>query len=526
MTQNAIEIKKQLMDRISKFHNDPYGFVMFAYPWGEKGTPLADENGPDPWQEKILKDISHGLQNGWIENEGQKIDCSTGIYIAVRSGHGIGKTTLMTWLDHWFSSTHPNPQCITTANTKEQLTSKTWREMSKWHKLLINQHWFKWTATRFICLSEPSTWFSSAIPWSVHNPEAFAGAHEKYVMVKFDEGSTIIDAIWETTEGAMTDSKGIKIWIVFGNPTRNTGRFTECFKKFRHRWVTYEIDSRLSSRTDKNKIAQWIEDYGEDSDFVRVRVKGQEPRAGVMQFIPNDIVEAAKDRVVHISDYINRPKILAVDIARFGDDQTVLIKRQGTAAYGLKKYRNLSTQQVAGIIAQEIQNYEPDATFLDMGSTGAAVFEILIGWGYDVTGVWFSAAADDQKIYFNKRVEMWGKLRDWIRDGGCIPDDNELRDDLIGPEYGFSSTEQFQLEKKEDMKSRGIASPDCGDALALTFAYPVASKSDGFSHKRKSGSTVKDYDLFTGKPKAQRERTKKDYDIFGVTDDSCTRQAA
>ncbi len=514
MSQAAPDTELQLQEEISEFHDDPHGFVVFSYPWGESGGPLADETGPDKWQERILRDIGHGLKYGWIENNGRRVDCSTGIRIAVRSGHGIGKSALMAMLDQWFTSTHPNPQIVTTANTKEQLTSKTWREMAKWHKMLINKHWFKWTATRFICLADPQTWFSSAIPQSEHNPEAFAGTHERYVMIKYDEASAIPDSIWETTEGAMTDSKGIKIWIVFGNPTMNTGRFAECFKKFRDFWATYEIDSRDSNRTDKALIKKWIKMYGDDSDFVRVRVKGQEPRAGVMQFIPNDTVEAAKGKVIHISSYIDRPKILGVDCARHGDDQFVFITRQGVASYRLRKFRGLNTQSLAGRIAEEIQTYDYDAVFIDMGNIGAAVYDLLDEWGYNITGVWFGSNADSPDIYSNKRVEMWGKCRDWLADGGAIPDDNELRDDLVGPMYGFTSKEQYQLERKVDMKSRGVASPDCGDALCITFAYPVAKKSDKLSRAKRSGQAKVDYNLFN-KAGKKATKAKTDYKMLG-----------
>jgi hypothetical protein len=472
----AIDLEKKLQEDIERFTNDPYGFVMYAYPWGEPGTILANETGPDEWQEKVLKDLGHALTHGWVLNDGIKIDCASGIFVAVSSGHGIGKSALMAWLDDWWMSTRPNPQLVTTANTMEQLSSKTWREKAKWHKLLINKHWFKWTATRYFCMASPETWFSAALPWSEKRPEAFAGTHEKYVMLKFDEASAIPPIIWENAEGGMTEADGQKIWVVFGNPTQNTGRFHQCFHKDRSRWIKYTVDSRNSKRTDKELIQRWAELYGDDSDFFRIRVKGTFPRSGSKQFIGNDLVEAAKGKVIHPSQYITRAKILGVDTARYGDDQTVSIKRQGLASYGLKKHRGLNTQTAAGLIAQEIQEWKPDGVMLDMGNTGAAVYDILTEWGYEITPVWFGSESDDKTVYYNKRVEMWGRMRDWLKTGGCIPADNELCDDLIGPEYGFTGKEQYQLEAKEDMKSRGLSSPDCGDALALTFAYPVEKR--------------------------------------------------
>ena len=129
-------------------------------------------------------------------------------------------------------STRPHPQIVVTANTREQLLKKTFRELSVWHKLLINTGWFTWTATKFYHNDHPETWFAAAVPWSAERPESFAGTHAEHVMLLFDEASGIHDVIWEVAEGAMTTAGAA--WLVFGNPTRNTGRFRECFGKFAH----------------------------------------------------------------------------------------------------------------------------------------------------------------------------------------------------------------------------------------------------------------------------------------------------
>lgn len=515
------DVEKQIKKDISGMAESPAKFVHYAYPWQKKNTILEDETGPDKWQSQILKDIGHAIRHGFVYNNGEKKLCSNGkIWIAVRSGHGIGKSTLMAWLDQWFLSTHPSPQCITTANTETQLLHKTWREMSKWHDLMINKKWFDWTATRFICKAKPETWYSQAVSWSKSNPQAFAGTHEKYVMMKFDEASEIDDTIWEVTEGAMTDSKGLKIWIVFGNPTQNTGRFYECFNKQRSRWLTYEVDARDSNRTDKKLIQEQIDLYGEDSDFVRVRIKGQEPRSGSNQMIPTATVEKAKGRIITIDRYIHAPKILGVDIARFGKDRTVIVKRQGFACYGLQKFRGLDGPTVAGIVAQEINKWNPDAVFLDMGSYGAIVWDILVNsWNHKiVTGVNFSAAADDPKMYFNKRTEMVARVKEWLEAGGCVPDDNELRDDMTAPQYKYrlgSGKEQIQLESSEDMHARGCASPDCLMALGLTFAYEVDMKIREKANKRASVA-ITDYNVLDfGNQRQMKQQAVTDYDMFG-----------
>jgi hypothetical protein len=449
----------KLSDALGEFFADPLGFVYFSFDWG-KGL-LKEYAGPDKWQADIMNDLAAG-----------SLTPQQAIQIAVASGHGIGKTALIAWIILWFISTRVNPQIVCTANTKTQLETKTWRELAKWHNLLkYDEHkgMFDWTATKFYFNEMPATWCANAIPWSKEKSEAFAGTHEENVLVLFDEASLIDDVIWEVTEGAMTTPGAM--WIAFGNPTRNTGRFRECFGKFRHRWITRQIDSRTAAMTNKTQIDQWIQDYGEDSDFVRVRVKGQFPRASSMQFIPVDLVDAAMSRSYHPIDYDYAPKIIGLDIARFGDDQTVIQKRQGLVAWPAEKFRELDNMTVVGLMAQRIKDFKPDAVFIDQGA-GTGVIDRLRQLGYDIIEVPFGSSSSSKK-YFNKRCEMWGLMKDWLIQGGSLHPDDDMRNDLIGPEYGFSSSDAIQLERKEDMKKRGLASPDCGDALALTFAHPV-----------------------------------------------------
>ncbi|MFH1090476.1 MAG: terminase, partial [Pseudomonadota bacterium] len=155
----------------------------------------------------------------------------------------------------------------------------------------------------------------------------------------------------------------------------------------RHRWITRQIDSRTAKMADKAQIERWIEDYGEDSDFVRVRVKGEFPRAASNQFIPSDLVEAAAGKSLSPEVYRRAPGVLGVDVARFGDDQTVLIRRQGLAAFGLRKFRGLDTMAVAGIVAQEIVSWRPDAVFVDAVGLGAGVVDRLRQLGHAVIAV-------------------------------------------------------------------------------------------------------------------------------------------
>jgi hypothetical protein len=450
--------EQQLQEVIASMVYDPLKFVKFAFPWGEPGV-LKEHTGPDTWQTEILTQLGQQLRG---ESEGA-------VRFATASGHGIGKSALVAWVILWFISTRPHPQIRVTANTREQLLKTTFRELAVWHKRAINQHWFTWTATKFYNNDHPETWFANAIPWSEHNTEAFAGLHAEHVLVLFDEASGIDDVIWEVTEGAMT-TKGAA-WMAFGNPTKNSGRFRECFGKYQHRWTTRRVDSRTAKMTNKEQINQWIEDYGEDSDFARVRVKGEFPRAGSTQFIGSDLVERAMVNVVP-EDPLGT-KILSVDVARFGDDQTILLQRQGSRVFPLRKFRGMDTMQTAAMVAETIDDWQPDCTFVDGAGLGAGVVDRLRSLNYRVVDVQAGSSPDDKEKYANKRAEMWGRMREWLKGDVALPNDDGLKSSLTGLEYGYNNKMAIQLEKKEDMKKRGLASPDEADALAYGFAEPV-----------------------------------------------------
>ncbi len=458
------DYESELIQDIAGFYYDPLGFVRYVFPWGE--GELKGETGPDDWQAEQLSAIGRHFRE----------TPEAALQEAIASGHGIGKSAEVSWVILWAMSTRPHLAGWCTANTQSQLTKKTWRELAVWHRRALNKHWFKWTATRFYHVDYPETWGIDAIPWSEHNSEAFAGLHSEHVLMIMDEASAIADVIWEVAEGALTTEGAM--WFAYGNPTRNTGRFRECFGKFKHRWKTRQIDSRKAKKTNKAQIEAWINDYGEDSDFVRVRVKGEFPRAGDSQFISVEPVMRAMERTVLPEVYVGNPRYIGVDVARFGGDQSVIIRRQGPKVFEPKCFREIDTMVLAGLVYDEYKNWSADLIFVDGVGVGSGVVDRLKMMGAEVIDVQSGSQAQDKRQYINLRAELWGEMRDWISGEVDIPMDTDLRDELIGPEYGFTAKMQIQLESKQDMKKRGLSSPDIADALAMTFAYhfrPVVS---------------------------------------------------
>ncbi|OJW19355.1 MAG: terminase, partial [Sphingopyxis sp. 65-8] len=303
----------------------------------------------------------------------------------------------------------------------------------------------------------------------------------KRIVVIYDEASGIADKVWEVTLGALTDADTEIIWIAFGNPTLNTGEFRQCFGKNRNLWHTAQIDSRTVEGTNKAFLDLLVKTYGEDSDIVKVRVRGMFPSASSMQFIGTDIVEAAQQR--EVQSLGSDPVIFGVDCARFGDDKSVLAIRCGRDAKSRpwKEWTKQDSMLLAGDIALEAMRWKPDAIFVDAGNIGAAVIDRLRQLEVpNVFEVWFGGEGGmaylDNGVTVhtgNLRTQMWTKMRAWLK-GGAIPENQQLADDLVGPTYAFGADEtSIVLEKKKDMKKRGLASPDEGDALACTFAYPV-----------------------------------------------------
>lgn len=458
--------------------DDPYAWVMTVFPWGKPNTPLANTPEPRAWQKRKLQYMARHIQRQKLQpaHEWEVLQMATA------SGRGIGKSAFFAMVAWWFFCTRIGSMTIIAANGKPQLVSYTLPELAKWISMACNAHWADITATKVTparwladlvkrsMLVDASYWYIEGKLWTEENPDAFAGAHNhKGCMVLYDEASGIPTPIWDVTKGYFTEPIRDRFWLANSNPRRNSGAFFDCFHANRHRWVTENIDSRTVEGLDHSVFHKLIEDNGEDSDIARVEVRGMFPLQGFDQFInPTHIREAqARELVPDPAASL----IMAVDVARYGDDCSVVSFRRGRDARSItpRKYRGLSTMQLAARVLDLITQYAPDHVVVDGGGVGGGVVDRLRQMGAKVIEFDGGSSAVDSSKYLNMRVEVWDNMREWLKTG-CITNDNELERDMQAPMLEFAEhSNQMQLESKKKMKARGLPSPDNADALAMTF---------------------------------------------------------
>ena len=464
--------------------DDPEAFVMFAFPWGQVNTPLEKFKGPRKWQRGVLREVRDLIRanKGKLSN-GELIDA---LRDATASGRGIGKSALVAWLILWMLSTRIGSSVIVSANSENQLRTVTWGELTKWVTMAINSHWWEPSATKLV----PAQWLTDLVErdlkkgtrywgaegklWSEENPDSYAGVHNMDgMMVIFDEASGIPDSIWSVAAGFFTENILDRYWFAFSNPRRNSGYFFECFNGKRDFWATRQVDARTVEGTDKAIYEQIIAEYGEDSTQASVEVYGEFPRAGEDQFISPFVVDEAMRRKPYKD--LTAPIILGIDPARGGADSTVIVARQGRDILAIRRYKGDDTMTTVGHVIDAIEEFKPALSVIDEGGLGYGILDRLNEQRYKVKGVNFGWKSKNSAMYQNKRAEMWGLMKTWLKTAS-IPIDRILKNDLTGPKNKPNSSGSIALEGKKEMKSRGLASPDAADAIAVTFAFPVAHR--------------------------------------------------
>lgn len=460
--------------------DDPEAFVLFVFPWGQPNTPLHKFSGPRKWQREVLRAIKQHIK----DNQGQ-LNMET-LRLAVASGRGIGKSALVSWLILWMLSTRIGSSVVVSANSEAQLRSVTWGELTKWCAMLINNHWWEVSATKVV----PAKWVTELVErdlklgtrywaaegklWSEENPDSYAGVHNHSgMMLIFDEASGIPDPIWSVGAGFFTENILDRYWFAFSNPRRNQGYFYEAFHSKRDFWLSRNIDSRTVEDTDKNVYEQIIAEYGADSPQAKVEVYGEFPTMDDDQFISAAMVDDAVKRPQYKDT--SAPIVIGVDPARSGMDSTVIVVRQGRDIVAIKRYRGDDTMTTVGHVIEAIEEYKPTLVVMDEGGLGYGILDRLNEQRYKVRGVNFGWKAKNPVMWLNKRAELWGAMREWLKTAS-LPQDRALKTDLTGVKSKPTSSGVVQLESKKELKARGLASPDAADALAVTFAYPVASR--------------------------------------------------
>jgi hypothetical protein len=386
----------------------------------------------------------------------------------------------------WVLSTRPHSQITVTANTFPQLQTKTWAAIQNWGALNLVSHWFQIGGQRAYHKNYPSTWFGSAQTCREENSEAFAGQHASTSSSVYliDEASAVPDKIFEVAEGGLTD--GEPMVFLFGNPTRSSGKFYRVtFGSERERWVTRSIDSRSCKFTNKAQIAEWIQDYGEDSDFARVRIFGLPPNASELQFIDLDRIRKAQGRIVN--PLPDEPLIAGFDVSGGGSAWNVIRFRRGQDGGSLPPIRITGEKGrdravLIGVCAELLRDQRPErkiaAMFVD-SAFGSPIVERLHTLGFrNVHEVSFGG--DSPNIHqANMRAYMWNKGKDWLLTGSIPKDQEQGQKDVLGwqfglPGYHINKSNKLVLESKENITKRGEASPDDADAFMLSFAQAVA----------------------------------------------------
>lgn len=442
------DVNDQLVEITRAFWNDRVGFVKSIF----KTTPT--------------------------EQQGQALEAlDKEDFVSVGSGHGCGKSTVETWLIWHYLCCRPFPKIPCTAPSKHQLYDVLWAEISKWHRKMnsIYRYQFEWTKERVFHVDFPEEWFAAARTATKENPDALQGIHAEYVLRIIDEASGVPEPIFEVSDGAHGSIETKE--IMCANPTRLEGTFFRSHHRDKDHYKVLTWSCLDSPIAPARYITRMERKYGKDSNIYRVRVLGKFPLADGDSFVPYHLVEDA--RIRELVPQAHLPVVFGVDVARFGDDSTVIAIRQGDEFKPYHVLRGKSTMEVAGYIVSLANEHKPAQIFVDVLNMGAGVVDRLEEQGLPVIGINVTETpAYSTNRYRRLRDELWGNMRTWLEARrGKLWDNND--DDLLGqlttPKYTMTSNGLIVIESKDDMKRRGFDSPDIADAHNLTFAMPTSN---------------------------------------------------
>lgn len=422
---------------------------------------------PDPWQETFLT---------WLAEDERRI--------SVASGHGVGKSTVVAWAMLWYLLTRYPVKVVVTAPTSKQLYDALFAELKHWIKMLPAALGDLLEAkTDHVSLkADPDGAFISARTSRAEQPEALQGVHSDHVMLIADEASGVPEAVFEAAAGSMSGHSAVT--VLLGNPTKSSGLFFDTHHALKGSWKTMTVSCLDSPRVSDAYIEEMKERYGEESNAYRVRVLGLFPLKDDDTVLPVDLVAGAQMRDVVCSP--TAAEVWGLDVARFGDDASALCKRKGNVVpSNVRTWRGLDLMQLSGAVKAEYDGAlqagsRPDEILVDSIGLGAGVTDRLREMGLPARGVNVSESSAMKELYANLRAELWFDCLAWLQAlDSKLPTDDHLFGELTAPKYKFMSNGRIQVEKKEDMKKRGLKSPNRADALMLTFAGSAAAATHG-----------------------------------------------
>lgn len=480
-------IAEDLYSDIGRFFWDPMGYVMYAYDW-ERDPDLSVVRLEEPWMsryrseygpERWACEMFDSIRDDVTRNNFDGSTPVAPLRYARSSGHGIGKSATVGMLVAWIMSTRPYAVGTVTAGSHHQLKTKTFPQIAKWIEKSITGSWFEVSISGLWVRHKeyPTQWQCSGVSCAKENADAFQGQHNvtSTSFYIFDEASAVPNEIWEAARGGLTD--GEPMWFVFGNPVRNRGEFRECFRRDSRRWNTAQIDSRSCQLTNKAYLQEMIDDYGLDSDRVKVRVLGKFPASSSKQFIPSDLVDESMRRTVTEEDVRYAPGILTLDSAWSGDDDYVIGFRRGLHFEVLWTGQKIQDDVwLANILAAYEDQKGADAVFIDFGY-GTGTYSVGKALGRSWTLVNYGSKSADRE-YANKRAEMYGLGLQWLKEGGKLPHDQMLADELSAIEYDIRLDGKKILDDKDKVRNEIGRSPGRADAWAQSFAFPVLNRQD------------------------------------------------
>ena len=414
------------------------------------------EAKPLAWQKDFLNAIASGERR-----------------ISVRAGHGVGKSTACSWALIWHLLTRFPQKAICTAPTAGQLFDALFSEVKHWINRLPPslRDTIEVYSDRIVQKGTPESSFISARTSSAERPEALAGVHSEHVLLICDEASAIPEAVFESAAGSMSGHSATTILI--GNPTRNTGLFFRTHHSLSSDWKTMHVSCLDNPLVANDFISQIKATYGEGSNAYRVRVLGEFALHDDDVLISAELVDGAMQRDVVLNT--SESLIYGVDVARFGDDRTVICKRQGSVVVGFKHWTGEDLMGTVGRIVHEASLDKPEEICVDSIGLGGGVADRLRELGHNVRDVNVSESSALNQQAARLRDELWMATKDWLDTRSVkLPKDDDLRAELTGPTYSFTSNGKIKVEGKSEMKRRGMRSPDLADALCLTFASQAA----------------------------------------------------